>query len=345
MSKPVHIQKLFLYSYEIPLKTSIFIRGVPFDVKKGLLIHFEDFETNRFWGELSFLPPTEEKIKNAIEWLEKYHDYLLGEQNVPLSGLPPELKFAIESAVDCSGLRDDKISETTLKMNALLAGSFNEIIEGAKLKNKLGYSVFKIKLGEYSLTKAIDLVIRVREIIARDAGIVLDLNRQWELNQTLNFVEHILDKGILYIEDPVETLEELMTYLKVSPVKAGIDEFLERWNLQLESIYKEFSEKLVFVVKPSIVYGTDTWKNFLDSKSCGKVVTSAWETGVGLRGLLKIILRNQMNIQFVGLDTYSYFKYDIVDPVFPITGPQISIKTVQEKFSVDIEKLSLIKSW
>lgn len=345
MKKPFYIRKLYLYQYEVPLKTIIFIRGISFSSKKGLLVKIEDEEENILWGEISLLPPTEEKIKNCKGWIENNYECLLGAMNKACSKIPIEVKFALASAIDSFRIEENNSLDITIKTNTLLAGKTENIIKEAKKKSDLGYTIFKLKLGEFSITESIDLISQIREIIGRERCIVLDLNQQWELSKTLDFIERILNKNILYIEDPVTNLDELVSYLKVSPIKAGVDEFLEGWNLQLEDICEEFSDRIVFVMKPSVLYGSDAWQKILNNEYSMKVFTSAWETGVGLRGVLNTILKYKDNVKFAGLDTYSFLKYDIVEPALSIMSPEITLKMLQEKFTVIEDKLELINSW
>ena len=344
MKKSVYIRKLSLYRYEIPLKTTIFIRGLPFSSKQGLVIKFEDTEANEAWGEISLLPPTEEKIKRCIEWIEKNYKHFLGKIDLSFLDKCPEIKFATVSAINCLNCNVDNYSDTPIKMNALLTGEFPTILEEAERKRNQGYSIFKLKIGEYPLTTAVELITQIQKIIGNEAQIVLDLNRQWTLHQTLDLTAQIENKRILYIEDPVKTLEELPTYLNTSPIKAGIDEFLETWNIALESICKNYLENIVFVIKPSILYGTETWQKVCNNKSTMKVITSAWETGIGLRGILNLLFRNEVHVEFVGMDTYSYLEHDIITPPLSLTFPQISPSTIKEPFSIIQHQLETILS-
>ncbi len=345
MTKPVFIQKLCLYQYEIPLKTKVFIRGIPFATKKGLIIQIEDKDGNKAWGEVSFLPPTEERIKNCVRWFEENDTCLLGKGDIFSHKIPPEIKFSLASAVEELNFENKDYNDLTVKTNALLAGDYNAIIEEARIKKELGYSIFKLKLGEYSVMGSVDLIIQIREVIGSGKYIVLDLNCQWELSKTLDLAKRILDKDILYIEDPVKNFDELSDYFKLCPIRAGIDEFLEIWDSQLENICEEFLEDIIFVIKPSVLYGKDVWNRIVNDRLCKKVFTSAWETGVGLRGVLNEVFKHIANIEFIGLDTYSFLRYDITEPMLPIMSPQISSKTLKEKFAIIEERMKLIHSW
>ncbi len=345
MTKPVFIRKLCLYEYEIPLKTKVFIRGVSYATKKGLIIGIEDKDGNKSWGEISLLPPTEERIKNCVRWFEENYNCILGNVDVSSYEIPPEVKFSLINAIEEIDSEKRNNDEITIKTNALLAGDYNVIIKEAKMKNEVGYSLFKIKLGAYSVAESVDLITQIREIIGREKYIVLDLNCKWELSKTLELEERILSKNILYIEDPVRELDELPDYFKLSPIKAGMDEFLENGDLQIENIFEEFSEKIVFVIKPSVLYGTEIWDKVVNNKLCKKVFTSAWETGVGLRGVLKEVFKYIANVDFVGLDTYSFFKYDIIEPPLLIMCPQISSKILKEKFVIIEQRIKLIQIW
>lgn len=344
MSESICIQKLYVYSYEIPLKTAVFIRGVSFPVKRGLLIKLEDSNGSVSWGEISVLPPTEEKMKECLQLMEKNHLCILGSSDYSSPQISPEIDFAIKSAMD-SLLGPVCVPDKPLKVNALLAGDFKNITKSAKEKYQSGYSIFKMKIGEYSLTDSISLITTVREIVGNGAKLILDLNRRWNLTQTLDFVEKVIDKGISYIEDPVEDLKDLLTYLNISPIKAGLDEFLEMEDLPWEEIKKEFVKKVVLIIKPSMLFGTNIWQKILDDKFCMKVITSSWETGIGLRGILNLINKNNLSVAFIGLDTYSFFTYDIVKPMLRFSVPQVSLKILEEKMEVLEEHLTMLNSW
>ncbi len=352
MGKQFSICKLSVYSYCIPFKIPVFIRGVHFLHKEGLLIKIEDSKGNMSWGEISPLPPTQEKITACVKEIENKHKDCLGEKNlydfIKLFNLP-EIKFAFVCALNFLERGEiENQSYPAININALLTGDANNILKIAKDKKDSGYSVLKIKMGEISLSVGIDLIQEVRDIVGNEMKLVLDLNRQWSIKDTMRFVEQASDWGIAYIEDPVQEVKDLTPYLQSSPVRAGIDEYLEMgkssWK-KLWAITQTFKEKVVLIIKPSTIFGTEAWNRFVENPENVKIFTSSWETGVGLRGILDMVRRYGDITQHVGLDTYSYMESDIAYPELPILAPHISLSVIDKPFTVNEERIKKIVFW
>lgn len=352
MGKQFSICKLSVYSYCIRLKASVLIRGIRFSQKEGLLIKIENPEGNISWGEISSLPPTKEKITACIQEIENKYKDCLGEKDIcEITDLftHPEIKFAFVCALNfLEGSKLEDQSCSTININALLTGDVNNILKLAKEKKDSAYSVLKIKMGEFSLSAGKDLIQELRDIVGRDMELVLDLNRQWAFDDVMKFVEQTFDLDIAYIEDPVQDVNDLTSYLLFSPVKAGIDEYFEMGKSSYEKVWEisqTFEDKVVLIIKPSTIFGTEAWDRFVENSDNVRVFTSSWETGIGLRGVLDLARKHGDITRHVGLDTYSYLERDIAHPELPIPAPHISLNIINSPFIVHEEQLTKIASW
>jgi len=352
VGKQFSICKLSVYSYCIPFRIPVLIRGVRFSQKGGLLIKIENSEGYISWGEVSPLPPTREKIIACIHEIENKHTDCLGEKDISeFTNLFdfPEIKFAFACALNfLERGKSKKQSCPKININALLTGDINNILKHAKEKKDSGYSVLKIKMGEFSLSVGKDLLQRVRDIVGRDIEVVLDLNRQWTFKDVMRFVEQISDLKIVYIEDPVGNVDDLTSYLQFSPMKAGIDEYFEIGKSLWEKVWEisqTYKEKVVLIIKPSAIFGTEAWDRLAKNSENVRIFTAAWEAGVGLRGVMDMVRRYGDITQHIGLDTYSYLESDIAYPELPIPAPHISLNIIDEPFIVHEERINKIASW
>lgn len=142
----------------------------------------------------------------------------------------------------------------------------------------------KLKLGHLPLDEAIHFV---KHHLGKHQ-LRLDCNRNWTLSQALTFARHFKPTDFLYLEEPVQTLEELIAFSKITQFPIALDESIHSdWSLipTLKAI----------VVKPMIVGEIPSVPPHLDL-----ILSSSHETGLGL---LHIAMQ-AANHHPLGLDTY-----------------------------------------
>lgn len=338
----LEIKKLRLYYGKIPFRNPVNIRGVSCPYKNLLLVEQGRIDGQCLWGEITFLPPTENSVEQIRHWFEHNHHCLWEKLDNEAKDIPPNIKFALFCAIPVFTPIQNEQLDVEIQSNALLAGDKETIIKRAQTKLNQGYSIFKVKIGDHSLTEAIEIVLKISEILGENKKIVIDMNRLWTLDQTIEIIRYIKDLNVLYIEDPVHSVDELAEFIKHSPIKVGMDEFLEYWSPTIEKICEEYQERIVYIIKPSILYGSALWNKLNHHPHTPRVFTSAWETGLGLRQILQIIFEYRQSILFVGLDTYSFFEHDIIHPELPLETPILSKKSLGPHFSIHKDKLKLI---
>jgi hypothetical protein len=110
-------------------------------------------------------------------------------------------------------------------------------------------------------------------------------------------------------------------------------------------ISQTFEDKVVLIIKPSTIFGTEAWDRFVENSDNVRVFTSSWETGIGLRAVLDLTRKHGDITQHIGLDTYSYLERAIAHPELPIPAPHISLNIINSPFIVHEEQLTKIASW
>lgn len=160
-----------------------------------------------------------------------------------------------------------------------------------------GFSTVKLKLGQLPLSEAIALVqTHVGKVALR-----LDCNRAWTLDQALEFTSHFHPSDFLYLEEPVQTFEELVAFSEKTLFPVAVDE-------SIRSDWSSLPSLKAVVVKPTVVGTIPSIPAHLQL-----VLSSAYESGLGLLH----IANRAANSLPIGLDTYRAFKEDLL--LHPIT--------------------------
>lgn len=155
-----------------------------------------------------------------------------------------------------------------------------------------GFQTLKLKLGHLSVPNAIALVKSYRP----QYRLRLDVNRAWTLEEALAFARAFTPDDFVYLEEPVQTFEELIRFSELTGFPVAVDESIgENWA-RIPSLK-------ALVVKPTVVGSIPSLPPHLDL-----VLSSAYESGLGL---LHIALSAPRSLP-AGLDTYRALKDDIL---------------------------------
>ncbi len=157
---------------------------------------------------------------------------------------------------------------------------------------KEGFSTVKLKLGHLPLNEAISLV---KQHIGQ-FRLRLDCNRSWNLAQAFAFARHFQPTDFEYLEEPVQTFEELVHFSQATHFPIAIDE-------SIHCPWAEIPSLKAVVVKPTLLGGIPEIPHHLDL-----ILSSSYESGLGL---LHIANRAKNQLP-VGLDTYQALQEDLL---------------------------------
>ena len=333
----VNITEFEAYQFQLLLREPLVIGKHRLTDRMGFIVGLRDENNHVAIGEVSPLPGLSPEDTNEVKTqLAKLRSLVKG-RRVPndlarLSGgfdgwlgdsnLAPSVRFGFEAAVlgllarakgiHLSKLLCDEPSDI-VRVNALLSGSRETIMEKTDTLLNKGYRAFKLKVGRQPLQEDIELVREVKVLIGDECILRIDANRAWEIEQALVFAEGLAGVKIDYVEEPVKTLT-LFRQLTSEPgmsLPLAIDESL--MQLTPRDLSSLASIKAV-VLKPTL-FGIEKTMQFARSASnmgAIPVISSAFESGVGLGILAQIASSLSRGDVPAGLDTLDWFVEDLL---------------------------------
>jgi O-succinylbenzoate synthase len=201
-------------------------------------------------------------------------------------------------------------------VNALLDGEPDAVLAAAREAVAAGYTSLKIKVGRQEPGEEARLVQRVREAIGEHIHLRLDANRAWTLPEAHAFVDLLADTRIEYIEEPLLDPRGV----RGLTVPVALDESLAMpgWE-ELGAV--------AAVLKPSLrdgIAGTLRSANTAREHGLKPVVSSLFESGVGLRTLAALAAAIGEPGTAHGLDTLRWFAEDAATPTPAIAGGRMA---------------------
>ncbi len=324
-----------LFRFTLPLARTLTVKGTKLAERSGLVIELTDEHDHTGLGEASPLPGLSAEDVATVESQVKSLRYALRSTEIPdnleeLSGgfarwleqyeIAPSVRFGFETAVlnliavgrrlPLRRLISDRFRDS-ISTNGLLAGSANEIVERAVKLRSEGYKAVKLKVGQRPLDEDIRLACEVRRLIGDDIILRLDANRAWSIEDALAFFRQVSDCEIDYIEEPVHNYNMLaLISNKSGLLPLAMDESL--LELTPGSLTPLPNLKAI-VLKPTLL-GLETSMQFARmAASLGivPVVSSAFESSLGLTALAEFAACLNATDVPVGLDTLDWFAQDL----------------------------------
>jgi O-succinylbenzoate synthase len=359
----VRITRFEISAFTLPLRHRLPVGRHLLADRKGLVVLLADENNDRAFGEVSPLPGLNQEdvteaaqqlvglrkavlngqIHNDRDWLSGGFDQWLGVYH-----LAPSVRFGFESAVLgllaasrrkplCHLMSENP--RDVITVNGLLVGPREAAIENAHRLLDAGYRVFKLKVGRDAPAKDGAMVREIASLLPKDAVLRLDANRAWDIDQAMTFSEALFDRTIDYIEEPVRTFAYLKALLKKRRFKLplALDESLvEIGPEDLSSL----TPLKAIVVKPTL-YGVEKAIRFARSASAvgiTPVISSAFESGIGLGFLAHMAAALNVDDIAVGLDTMDWFEEDLLSQPLGIEKGHVRIarlpdpvKTIREE--------------
>jgi O-succinylbenzoate synthase len=220
--------------------------------------------------------------------------------------------LAAEKGVPLSRLLSAE-THPVVSINGLLMGTVEKMIETAEKLLTAGYRALKLKVGRLRFDEEIALLRRLRRLAGPEVLLRLDANRAWDVEQARRFVTEIADCKIDYIEEPVKTSKMLLELLGEEnlAVPVALDETLSEID---PAELNRFAVAKAVVVKPTFL-GWRKSRQFAErAQVIGMqvVVSSAFESGVGIFALVHLAASVNTEDVPAGLDTLRWLKQDIL---------------------------------
>jgi O-succinylbenzoate synthase len=247
----------------------------------------------------------------------------------------PSLRHGLESALlDLSACRQGRTLAGVLRpdeyrkavsINGLLAR--DGIIEqhAAQLA---GYPAVKLKVGNDSLEQEIHRVITARAIFGDAMALRVDANRAWDFATALEFCQAVTACRLDYLEEPLRDPARLEELGRLTGVPIALDETLAESRFESITIP---SGVTALVLKPTVLGGataTACWLDIARQHRLKAVITSVFESGVGLAHLANCAAALLETDTPLGLDTYRWLGEDLPTVRFSATHAKIDVDNV-----------------
>jgi len=339
-----------LFHYSLPLTEPLYLLGHEMHERTGLILRLHDENDgtsvgdNYSEGEIAPLPGMHPETLSKAE--TQIRDYLSG-NSLPVTcsaALFGSVNFGLDMALrtmfqnpnvskfhsfkETAG-NDPKPSKIDFKgqifpVNGLAVGSGTVLeMECEELRNG-GFKAVKLKVGRLTILQDIERVRRARKILGNEIALRLDANRAWEWEDAVKFAEAVKDFNIEYCEEPLLDSNKLEQLHLQTGMPLALDETL--WyaptpKSDTPAKHVSLSGIRALILKPSILGGwnnTKMWIEHAQKNGIHCVLSSCFESGLGLNWIA-FMANELLSEQFpAGLDTSKWFEQDLIEPRFLI---------------------------
>jgi O-succinylbenzoate synthase len=339
-----------LFHYSLPLTEPLYLLGHKMHERTGLILRLHDENDgtsvgdNYGEGEIAPLPGMHPETLSEAE--NQIGDYLSG-NSLPATcsaALFGSVNFGLDMALrtmfqspnvskfhsfkETAG-NDPKPSKIDFTgqifpVNGLAVGSGTVLeMECEELRNG-GFKAVKLKVGRLTILQDIERVRIARNILGDEIALRLDANRAWEWEDALKFAEAVEDFNIEYCEEPLLDSNKLEQLHLQTGMLLALDETL--WYAPTPKSYApakhvSLSGIRALILKPGILGGwnnTKMWIEHAQKNGIHCVLSSCFESGLGLNWIA-LMANELLSEQFpAGLDTSKWFEQDLIEPRFLI---------------------------
>jgi o-succinylbenzoic acid (OSB) synthetase len=339
-----------LFRYSLPLTEPLYLLGHEMHERTGLILRLHDENDGTSvgdnYGEGEITPLTGMHPETLSEAETQIRDYLSG-NSLPVTcsvALFGSVNFGLDMALrtmfqnpnvskfhslkETAG-NDHKPSKIDFKgqifpVNGLAVGSGTVLeMECEELRNG-GFKAVKLKVGRLTILQDIERVRLARKILGNEIALRLDANRAWEWEDALKFAEAVQDFNIEYCEEPLLDSNKLEKLHLQSGMPLALDETL--WyaptpKSDTPAKHVSLSGIRALILKPSILGGwnnTKMWIEHAQKNGIHCVLSSCFESGLGLNWIA-FMANELLSEKFTaGLDTSKWFEQDLIEPRFLI---------------------------
>lgn len=159
----------------------------------------------------------------------------------------------------------------------------------------------------------------VRDALGPAGGIRIDVNGSWDLDTAKRRIHSLARYDLEYVEQPVETLDDMAALRKQVDVRLAVDESL-RWTHDPRMVRdSEAADLIVLKVQP--LGGVYAALKIAEVVGLPAVVSSALETSIGIAAGVALAAALPELPYACGLGTVSLLKGDVVaDSLLPVNG-------------------------
>jgi L-Ala-D/L-Glu epimerase len=188
-----------------------------------------------------------------------------------------------------------------------------------------GYKTIKMKCGRENFSDDLEAIKEVRNRIGNEIKLRIDINGRWEAEDAKKYLNLLEEFNLEYVEQPVETIEEMIELKQSSSVPIAADESVRKLKFAKKIIEKNAADYLI--LKPMLLGGLLPTLDIIKLASQNgirSVVTSSFESAIGKS--LAVFAAATIDDDIAhGLSTASFIKKDLIEDPYPVKNGTISI--------------------
>lgn len=346
---PFTIERISSKRYALPLRSPIDLGGRVIREREGAVVRVALSSGASGLGDVAPLPGfSSETLDEALAAVrasgEEWEGRPVSQSPADLRALPapstPSAQFGLQQAVLSAVAREHGVSPAhllresarpTVSLNALLMGTPAEIVAaGRELEvGPSGYPAVKVKVGRHDPEEEARAVSALHTLWGSAVALRLDANRAWTLAEADRFADALGSTPIEYLEEPLTDPTPLADWTTRTGIPVALDETTREQSPQKLATH---AYAAAFVIKPTLLgfFGTLRLAERVRRAGVDLVISSAYESGIGLSGLVMLAAALGRRDVPAGLDTYRRLQHDVVHPRLPIRGPRIDVNDVWE---------------
>ncbi len=329
----MQITRVLLYRYRLALAQPLKVGPVELSHREGLIIGIGDDAGHMGFGECAPLPGLHaETLSQAQDQLVGLRDLLPGKSVEPpaflrpLQNLWPEdrrlvpsVGFGLECAVlELLAKRKNKPlhvflgapAHASVRLNALLTGSPQEVEKTAAQRVAQGYTSLKLKVGRDAVETDIEKTMAVYRAAGGRAQLRIDANRAWSLETALYFAKEVGACPIEYIEEPLQEPAQMETFSRITGWPVALDESLAK----TPSVFPTPDWVGALILKPAVLGSLKTATALaqgIQREGKQAVISDTFHSALGRSALAALAAAKTPPDTASGLDTWRYLAEDL----------------------------------
>jgi len=337
------IEKIDIHQYHLALTHPMTVNNSQIETREGFLIKI--FADNILGvGDVPPFPGlSRETLDEALGQLAPACESLIGLNFEQIKALltpfwsfqySPSVQFGLETALHNLLAHDSNQSlAQTLSPNAAESIITNVLLSNempvkrAKESVKAGFRTLKLKVGRYSADDEISVLKKIRKTVGSQVRIRLDANRNWRLEEAIEFGRAIRDISVEYIEEPIVDPWQLDSFINSTGLAVALDESLSSTE------WPDFPGIDAYVIKPGIIGGIFRSADLCrkaHKRGCKAVISSAYLCAIGLSAAVHLAAAFATPGTAMGLNTSNRLKNDFSRGTLPIEEGRISLTALDD---------------
>jgi O-succinylbenzoate synthase len=322
------ITSITLWRYTIPLMSPLVLKVHTLTQRQGLILQWHHSGGSE-WSEIAPLPgfskeSLDESEKQLIQFLDTHLIQLksinsLQSLNALINNtLYPSVRFGLEMGlIKLTQFKtiNTRYSATTLNHTSAIAGLITgDVLDITRYSD---YPTIKVKVGREILDNDINNINKILQLTDNKQTLRLDANQSWTLDQATRFFTNVPAERIEFIEEPLKVsatndFENYKNWSTSINTSFALDEQVQNPDFKLIPI----QGLSTIVIKPMLIGLKRTLEMVDKIKDLGIniVISSSYESSLTLNFLYQLSAQLPNTLP-PGLDTFSSFEYDLIEPL------------------------------